>query len=60
MLDDYSRYVIAWRLFTGMAAEDVQELLDEAIAKTGVDQVPVPATDLVFCRTMALATCPRA
>jgi len=41
VLDDYSRYVIAWRLFTGMASEDVQELLDEAIAISGVDQVPV-------------------
>ncbi len=41
VLDDYSRYVITWRLFTGMAASDVQELLDAAIAETGVDRVPV-------------------
>jgi transposase InsO family protein len=41
VLDDYSRYVITWRLFTGMAAADVQDLLDDAIAKTGADRVPV-------------------
>jgi putative transposase len=41
VLDDYSRYVIAWRLFTGMSADDVQELLDEAIGATGTDQVQV-------------------
>lgn len=41
VLDDYSRYVIAWRLFQGMSSEDVQSLLDEAIARTGVDQVHV-------------------
>lgn len=41
VLDDYSRYVIAWRLFEGMSSADVQNLLDEAIARTGVDQVQV-------------------
>ena len=35
ILDDYSRFIIAWKLFTTMAAEDVQELLDIAIARTG-------------------------
>jgi len=41
ILDDYSRYIIAWRLFTTMTARDVTELLDEAIAKTGVGQITV-------------------
>jgi transposase InsO family protein len=41
VLDDYSRYVISWRLFTSMSAEDVKELLDEAVAKTGVGRVSV-------------------
>ena len=41
VLDDYSRYVICWRLFTSMATEDVKELLDEAVALTGVDGVSV-------------------
>lgn len=41
VLDDYSRYIIAWRLFTTMSARDVTELLDEAIARTGVEQITV-------------------
>lgn len=41
VLDDYSRYIIAWKLFTGMSADDVKELLDAAVAKTGVTNVAV-------------------
>ena len=41
VLDDYSRYIITWKLFSSMSAADVQELLDHAIAKTGVTQVKV-------------------
>jgi transposase InsO family protein len=41
VLDDYSRYIVAWRLFTTMSTEDVKVLLDEAIAKTGVTGVAV-------------------
>lgn len=41
VLDDYSRYIIAWKLATGMAATDVQDTLDLALAKTGVTQVKV-------------------
>jgi len=41
ILDDYSRYIIAWKLFSSMSADDVQELLDLAIAKTGVTEVKV-------------------
>jgi len=41
VLDDYSRYVIAWKLFTSMSASDVKELLDMAVAKTGVNQIAV-------------------
>ena len=41
VLDDYSRYIIDWKLFTGMAATDVTELLERAIAKTGVEHVEV-------------------
>jgi hypothetical protein len=41
ILDDYSRYIIAWKLFSSMSAADVQELLDLAIAKTGLTQVKV-------------------
>ena len=41
VLDDYSRYIIDWKLFTGMAADDVKVLLDRAIAETGVEHVEV-------------------
>ena len=41
VLDDFSRYIISWRLTTNMAAEDVTMTLDDALAKTGVDQVKV-------------------
>ena len=41
VLDDYSRYIIAWKLFQTMAASDVQETLDLALEATGVAQVQV-------------------
>jgi len=41
ILDDYSRYIIAWRLCRSMAATDVQDTLDDALAFTGLDQVKV-------------------
>ena len=41
ILDDYSRYILAWKLTTGMAHEDVQDTLDLARAASGVDQVAV-------------------
>lgn len=41
VLDDYSRYIISWKLTTTMSADDVKLTLDDAIEKTGVDQVMV-------------------
>ena len=41
VLDDYSRYIIAWRLCQTMTAEDVKRSLDMAIARTGVKHVHV-------------------
>ena len=41
ILDDFSRYIIAWKLTPTMGATDVQDTLDRAIAVTGVDGVPV-------------------
>ena len=41
VLDDYSRYIIAWKLSPTMDAGDVKDTLDDAIAVTGVDQVKV-------------------
>ena len=41
VLDDYSRYIIAWKLSPTMGATDVTETLDQALAITGVEQVRV-------------------
>jgi len=41
ILDDYSRYIIAWRLCTSMSTTDVSDTLDDALAFTGLDQVKV-------------------
>jgi len=41
VLDDFSRYIISWKLSPTMGAGDVKDTLDDAIAITGVDQVKV-------------------
>ena len=41
VLDDFSRYIIAWKLFTSMTASDVKETLDEAVSNTGVNHIQV-------------------
>ena len=41
VLDDFSRYIIAYKLRPTMAATDVTETLDEALALTGVQSVRV-------------------
>jgi putative transposase len=41
ILDDFSRYILAWRLSSTMAATDVQETLQIAIDKAGVHHIQV-------------------
>ena len=41
VLDDFSRYIVAWRLGPTMSATDVTETLDQALAFTGVDHVRI-------------------
>ena len=41
VLDDYSRYIIAWKLCTSMKAEDVTATLDLALDASGVDKARV-------------------
>jgi transposase InsO family protein len=38
VLDDFSRYIIAWKLCTSMAAGDVTATLDLALEASGLDQ----------------------
>ena len=41
ILDDYSRYIIAWKLCTTMKTEDVTDTLDLALQASGCDQATV-------------------
>ena len=41
VLDDFSRYIIAWKLCTNMRAEDVTDTLDMALAASGCDSATV-------------------
>ncbi len=41
VMDDYSRYILSWKLCTGMSAMDVKDTIDMAIAQSGVDHVYV-------------------
>jgi putative transposase len=41
VLDDFSRYIIAWKLCGTMRAEDVTDTLDMALAASGCDQAHV-------------------
>ena len=41
VLDDFSRYIIAWKLSSTMGSSDVTETLDRALAVTGVDPIRV-------------------
>ena len=41
ILDDYSRYIIAWKLCTNMKVEDVTDTLDLDLQASGCDQVHV-------------------
>ncbi|MGE3279963.1 MAG: IS3 family transposase [Alphaproteobacteria bacterium] len=38
LLDDFSRYIVAWKLCTTMRAEDVTATLDLALRASGLDQ----------------------
>ena len=38
VLDDYSRFIVAWRLCTGMAAGDVAATLEKALVQSGLDR----------------------
>ena len=41
VLDDYSRYIVAWRLCTSMGASDVSDTLDDALSFTGLDEARI-------------------
>ena len=41
VIDDYSRYIVSWKLWTNKHAEDVTDTLDLALQASGCDQVHV-------------------
>jgi transposase InsO family protein len=41
VLDDYSRYIVSWKLCANMRTEDVTDTLDLALEASGCDQVHV-------------------
>ena len=41
VLDDFSRYIVAWRLGPTMCASDVTATLDQALAASGLDRATV-------------------
>jgi putative transposase len=41
VLDDFSRYILAWKLCTSMKAEDVTDTLELALQASGLDQIEV-------------------
>ncbi|MCM2453613.1 transposase family protein [Agrobacterium vitis] len=41
ILDDFSQYIIAWKLCTSMKVDDVTDTLDLALAASGRDKVKV-------------------
>lgn len=41
VLDDFSRYIVAWKLCTTMKADDVTATLEIALASSGLDQARV-------------------
>ena len=41
VLDDFHRYIIAWKLFTSMTASDVKDTLDKLVQHTGIKNIQV-------------------
>ena len=41
ILDDYARYIIAWKLCSTMRADDVTDTLEQALVASGCDSAKV-------------------
>jgi transposase InsO family protein len=41
ILDDYSRYILAWQLCSGMSTEEVKQTIEAAIGSSGIDDINV-------------------
>ena len=56
VLDDFSRYIVAWKLCTTMKAEDVTDTLELALQASGLDQVNVAHRPRLLSDTTGRAT----
>jgi len=54
VLDDFSRYILAWKLCTTMTATDVADTLTIALRSSGLDRVPRPAAPAFAERQRAI------
>jgi transposase InsO family protein len=59
VLDDFSRYIIAWKLCTTMRADDVTETLQLALEASGIEEAKVAHRPRLLTATPALS-CARA
>ena len=41
MMDDYSRYILAWKLKRDMRADSLIDMIQQAVDITGMSEVPV-------------------
>jgi len=41
VLDDFSRFIVAWKLCATMQATDVTDTLDLGLAASGLDQITI-------------------
>ena len=56
VLDDFSRYIVAWKVCTTMKAEDVTATLERALAGIQARQGPRPCIGQGCCQTTARPT----
>ena len=58
VMDDYSRYILAWKLQKDMSANSLIEVVQEAVDATGMTDVPVEDRTKLLSDNGALATFP--
>ena len=55
VLDDFSRYIVTWRLGPTMCASDVTATLDQALAASGLDHITPNATESLQIKYVLLS-----
>jgi putative transposase len=59
VLDDFSRYIVAWRLGPTMCASDVTATLDQALTASGLDHITVTQRPRLLSDKWRLVCCRR-